>query len=398
MAAVKWFSTIALKSGVDEAVDVLSLPMAERLGEDPDLLVAFVAPTYRDRWPDLAGKLLARFPAAALVGCTAGGVIGAGREIERQAAISLTGAVLPGVDVTPFQVSPRAVPPADSGPAAWHQALGVAPARDPSFVVLTDPFTCDTERLLAGLDAAYPGSVKVGGLASGGRQPGQAALFLRDRVLGGGVAGVALSGDLVVETVVAQGCRPIGNPMFVTRAQRNVIYQLDGRPATAVLEELFAAISDEDRALVRQALFLGIVMSDGRSQYGPGDFLVRNVVGADPDAGAIAVGAVVEQNEVVQFHVRDARTSAADLTGLLSRVREGAGGVPPEGALQFSCVGRGAGLYGRPNHDVESLQEELGPVPVGGFFCNGEIGPVQGRTFLHGYTSSFALFRSRRRN
>ena len=395
---MKWFSTIAVRSGVDEAVDVLSLPLADRLGDDPDLLIAFVSPTYRDRYEELAAKLHARFPNAALVGCSAGGVIGAGREIERQAAISLTGAVLPGVDVTPFHVAPRAFPAAESGPEDWVHATGVEPDRNPSFVLLTDPFTCDAERLLRGLDGAYPESVKVGGVASGGRQPGQSALFFGERVLPGGVVGVALSGDLLVETVVAQGCRPIGTQMFVTRAQRNLIYQLDGRSATAVLEELFTSLSEEDRALMRQSLFLGIVMSDGRAVYGPGDFLVRNLVGADPDAGAIAVGAIVEQNEVVQFHVRDARTSASDLSGLLSRSREASGGKAPDGALLFSCLGRGAGLYGRPNHDIEAFQEEIGPVPVGGFFCNGEIGPVQGRTFLHGYTSSFALFRSRGRN
>lgn len=392
---MKWFSSLALQSGVDEAVDMLSLPIADRLGEEPDLLVLFAAPNYRESFAELTGKLQARFPKAALVGCSAGGVIGAGREVERQAAISLVGAKLPGVTVKPFHVPPRGVPAAEAGADAWHRLLGVAPDADPQFVVLTDPFTCDAERLLRGLDGAYPGAGKVGGVASGGRQPGQAALFCGGKVVSGGAVGVSLAGDLRLETVVAQGCRPIGHPMFATRVQRNLVYQLDGRPATAVLEELFGTLPEADKKLVRQSVFLGIVMNDGNNEYRQGDFLVRNIVGADPDAGAIAVGAVLDDNAVVQFHVRDARTSAADLDDLLERVR--AGDAPaPDGALLFSCVGRGAGLYGRPNHDLELFQERLGPVPVGGFFCNGEIGPVHGRTFLHGYTSCFGLFRPKR--
>lgn len=391
---MKWFSTLALRSGVDEAVDVLSVPLADQLGDDPDLLVVFAAPTYREHFADLAEKLHDRFPSAALIGCSAGGVIGAGREVERQPAISLVGATLPGVTVTPFHVPPRNIPAADADLAEWERALGVAPAAEPQLVLLTDPFTCDVDRLLRGLDTHYPRAGKVGGVASGGREPGQSTLFYEGRVVPGGAVGVALCGDVSLETVVAQGCRPIGNPMFATRVQRNVIYQLDGRPATAVVEELFASLSEEDRALVRQSLFLGIVMADGYAEYRHGDFLVRNIVGADPDAGAIAVGAVVDENAVVQFHVRDARTSAEDLDNLLGRV--GDGDDPAKGALMFSCVGRGAGLYGRPNHDLDALQARLGPIPVGGFFCNGEIGPVHGKTFLHGYTSCFGLFRPKR--
>ena len=174
---MRWFSTLALRSGVDEAIDVLSLPLADQLRGDPDLLVAFVAPNYREQFAELAEKLQARFPKAVLLGCSAGGVIGAGREVEREAAISLVGAVLPGVKVTPFHVPPRGCPAPDAGADAWHKLLGVKPEEDPQFIVLTDPFTCDAERLCTGLDTAYPGAEKVGGIASGGRQPGQAALF-----------------------------------------------------------------------------------------------------------------------------------------------------------------------------------------------------------------------------
>jgi small ligand-binding sensory domain FIST len=200
-----------------------------------------------------------------------------------------------------------------------------------------------------------------------------------------------LSGDVAVDTVVAQGCRPIGDPMFVTRSERNVIHELDGRRAAVVLQDLFARAPAEDKALFRSSLFLGVVMREDCQEYGHGDFLIRNVLGVDPRSASIVVGAAVRDSMVVQFHLRDARTSSEDLRALLSRY-EGR----PAGALLFSCLGRGRGLYGTPDHDSALFAERVGPVPLGGFFCNGEIGPVHGTTFLHGYTSAFGLFRPRR--
>jgi len=234
----------------------------------------------------------------------------------------------------------------------------------------------------------------VHGVASGGRQPGSHALYLGDAVHRAGLVGVALSGNLAVDTIVAQGCRPIGEPMFVTAADRNVIRGLDGRPPLAVLEALHERLDPRDRQLARHSLFLGIVMKEDRVEYHQGDFLIRNLVGIDPTSGALAIGALVESGAVVQFHLRDATTSAEDLTALLRRHR-GAATTPVQGALLFSCLGRGQFLYGHPDHDSAAFRAELGAVPLGGFFCNGEIGPVHGTTFLHGYTSAFALFRGR---
>ena len=180
--------------------------------------------------------------------------------------------------------------------------------------------------------------------------------------------------------------------MFITRADRNILYSLDDQPAMAALQAVMNGLCPTDRSRARESLFVGLVVDPARQAYGPGDFLIRNLVGLDPRSGALMVGARLKPHSVVQFHVRDARSSAADLEGLL---RRRAGGRAPAGALLFSCLGRGRGLYGVPDHDLGVIRAEVGPVPVGGMFCNGEIGPVQGRVCLHGYTSAIALFSPR---
>jgi small ligand-binding sensory domain FIST len=262
--------------------------------------------------------------------------------------------------------------------------------------MLADPFTTQTEKLVQCLDGAFPDRVKVGGLASGGTQPGENALFLGDKVTQLGLVGVALSGNIEVEAIVAQGCRPVGNPMFVTRAKDNLVLELDGRSPAELLEQLYGELSAADRSLFRMSLFVGLVMREDETEYAQGDFLVRNLVGLDEESGALSVAADVSDVRIIQFHLRDASTSAADLDRSLTSYAAHSRPTAPAGALMFSCLGRGQHLYGEPDHDSRMFRQHLGPVPLGGFFCNGEIGPVRARTYLHGYTSSFGIFRPAR--
>lgn len=376
---MRWGSAASTAPDLAAAVDEASAVVREALaGAVPDLAVAFVSPHHAAAYADLPGLVRAALGGGLLLGCSAGGVIGGGRELEDQPGLSLTAATLPDVVVTPFHLD---------APARLPVAAGEAP----SFILLPDPFTFDVDELLHLLDATCPGSSVIGGLASGGRAPGANALYLGQTVHRRGMVGVALTGDVAVDTIVAQGCRPIGEPMFVTRSERNVIHELDGRRAGAVLQELYDGSGADDRALFRQSLFLGIVMREDRQEYRHGDFLIRNVMGIDGKTGALVVSALVRDGMVVQFHLRDARTSDADLDEMLERYR----GVPA-GALLFSCLGRGKQLYGAPDHDTAAFRRRTGEVPLGGFFCNGEIGPVHGTTYLHGYTSAFGLFRPRR--
>jgi small ligand-binding sensory domain FIST len=355
-------------------------------GAAPDLVACFLAAERAPETPELVERLRAAFPRAALFGCSARSVIGGGRELEDGPGVALLAASLPGVEVRPFQLGPEAT-------RGLARAIGCAPGDGSQLLLLADPWSADVESLLVGLDAELPGALRAGGLASGGEGPGTSALVAGDSVRRDGVVGLALRGALRIDTLVAQGCRPIGQPMFVTRCRGQLLEAVDGRPPLEVLNELFAAAPPEDQALFRHSLFLGLEMRPERESYERGDFLIRNLVGADPESGALAIAALLREREVVQFHLRDARSAAADL---LERAARYAHGGEARGALLFSCLGRGRQLYGEADHDSRVFRERVAEVPIGGFFCNGEIGPIEGRSFLHGYTSAFAIFREDR--
>ena len=392
---MKWASAISELPELDGALAQCADAIRRQLGEPPQLAVAFVSPHYQPDYERVGPRLRELLDAGHIFGCSGGGIIGAGMEVEQRPALSVTAAALPGVDVTPFHLGGDSLPDLDAGPDAWQDLLDVAESDDPQFVLLADPFSFPAQNLIMGLDFAFPRAAKIGGLASGAQRPGDNALFLDAATYDTGAIGLALRGNILVDTVVAQGCRPIGQPMRITVSRRNILGELDGHPPVAVLQNLYRAMPERDRQLMSHSLFLGVVMDELLDQPGPGDFLIRNVVGMDQRTGSLSIGEMLKEGQLVQFHLRDADTSAQDLTIVLERyaVENRENRVP--GALLFSCLGRGQYLYGRPNHDTDVFRDKLGQVPLGGFFCNGEIGPVGGTTFLHGYTSSFGLFRSR---
>ncbi len=393
---MRWASTVSDEPRLEAAIDAAAASIVAQLdGQRPDLVVVFVSAHHQDTYARVPELIAARCAPRLLIGCSAGGVIGGGREVEERPGLSLTAAVLPDVELTPVHVESDEIPAPGADLVSWERLMKVPVARAPHFLLLPDPFSFDAESFLRGLDHAYPASRKIGGLASGAREPGVNALFLGEDIHREGLVGVGLTGNIEVDTVVAQGCRPIGAPMFITRCQGNALWELDGRPALDVLRELFERLPPADQQLARHALFLGIVMSEDEQEYRQGDFLIRNLIGMDSQRGALLVGAPLHTNAVVQFHLRDAATSAADVEQLLGRYGSDRGGGRPAGALLFSCLGRGMHLYGHPDHDTEVFRRHVGEVPLGGFFCNGEIGPVHGTTFLHGYTSAFGLFRGR---
>ena len=392
---MKWASAISELSTLQEALEQCAASIRDQLGEAPQLAVAFVSPHYQQDYASVGPMLSELLGAGHTFGCSGGGIIGAGLEVEQRPALSVTAAALPGVDIEAFHLDGDKLPDLDAGPDKWTELLGVSEDQEPQFVLLADPFSFPVQNLIMGLDFAYPRAAKIGGLASGAQRPGDNALFLDGEVHGSGAIGLALHGNITVDTVVAQGCRPIGDPMRITSSQRNILGELDGKPPMAVLQDLFRTLSERDRQLMGHSLFLGVVMDEFIDTPVQGDFLIRNVVGMDQRTGALAIGEMLKEGQLVQFHLRDADTSAQDLTFVLERYAAENRENEVPGALLFSCLGRGEYLYGRPNHDTDIFRDKLGQVPLGGFFCNGEIGPVGGTTFLHGYTSSFGLFRSR---
>jgi small ligand-binding sensory domain FIST len=390
---MKWCSVLSAAPDTSRALDEVGGRVREGLaGEAPDLLLAFLSPDHDFR---AVNDALARaFPGAVILGASARSVIGAGRELEEETGFAVAAARLPGVQLRPFHLRNEELPDGAEAPDAWRERLGFAHGARPSFVLLADPFSCDAEALVAGLDASFPAAPKIGGLASAGNGPGGNRLLCSGRIETQGAVGVALDGEIEVDTIVAQGCRPIGNPLFVTRAREQLLFELDGRKPADVLQALFDAAGERDRELFRTSLFLGIEMKEALSEYHQGDFLVRNLAGLDARSGALVVGAQLHDGQVVQFHLRDAQTSAHDLEERLTRYRGALAALPSQaGALLFSCLGRGQALYGEADHDSAAFARHLGRIPLTGFFCNGEIGPVEGRTFLHGYTSAFGIFR-----
>jgi len=394
---MKWTSAISEQSDLEQAVEECASEIQERLENDaPDLAVTFVSPQHQPDYDRVVSLVRQRLGSSTVVlGCSGGGIIGNGQEVEQRPALSITAAVLPGVEIVEFHLEGDGLPDLDAAPDAWQDLVHVTPDEDPQFVMLADPFSFPVPNLLVGLDYAFGRSAKIGGLASGAQQRGGNVLFLGGQVFRSGAVGVALHGNITVDTVVAQGCRPVGQPMRITKCAGNTLAELDGRQPMTVLKDLFQSSGDRDRELMRTSLFLGVLMDDMLDDPRQGDFLIRNVVGMDDSSGVLAIGENLKEGQLVQFHLRDAQTSTDDLTAVLERYAVENRENQAQGALLFSCLGRGEYLYGRPNHDADLFQEKLGSVPLGGFFCNGEIGPVSGTTFLHGYTSSFGIFRAK---
>ena len=354
-----------------------------------DLACVFFSAHHAARADLLAHVLTGMLRPSLLIGCSGEGVIAGAEELETAPAITVWAAVLPDVNLHPLR----------SSFSPTHDRLHLAgwpepEVEDASFLLLADPFTTPVQDILGFLEERYPGAKAVGGLAGGGQEAGMNRLVLNDQVFDGGLVGVRLSGAVDIRPVISQGCRLIGDRFVVTKAERNLIHELGGVPALERLEAVFESLTDEDRQRAHRALHLGIVIDEHRNRFERGDFLIRNLLGADRTTGTVAIGDVVQEGQTVQFHLRDAESATDDLNSLLATDRA-EHRRPPLGALMFSCCGRGRGLFGRPNHDVAVTMERLGPIPIAGFFAQGEIGPIGNRNFLHGYTASLALFSER---
>ena len=351
----------------------------------PSLAVLFASAHFFGSAEALAAALAEETGPLPLIGCVAEGVAGGAREVESGPAVSLWLAA----DLGPVETFAMDYVRTTSGGAYGGYRFGPGPGG--VHLMICDPFTFPARDLLAHLNQHVPGAVVMGGMASGGLALRQSRLFLDGRVLRHGAVGAHLPGA-EVHPLVAQGCRPVGNPYTITGADGNLIVELGGRPPLARLQELATALSGRERELLAQGVHVGLVIDEYQAEPGQGDFLIRGVVGADSESGAIAVGDEVEAGQTVQFHVRDARSADEDLRRILEREVAALGGRRAAGALLFTCNGRGSRLFPEPDHDAGLLAAMLGEVPMAGFFCAGEIGPVGGQNFLHAFTASIALF------
>lgn len=385
---MRFAASIAAASDLRQAVDRLLVPIDARVTPgDVDLALLFATGHYEDDLDDAVDKIGQFFPNATMIGCTAEGTIGGQKELERVPSLSLLAATLPDVHVHPFHLGQAEFERMDS-PPDWERMVGVSPESRPTFVVLGDPFRFAILEFVEELNVVYPGAPVIGGLASAGRMPRENRLWVSGDVHHEGVVGIALSGRVNVQTVVSQGCRPIGRPYVVTRADRNVIRELGGKPALEQLHETLVGLDARDDKLARESLFLGRVIDEYKDHFTRGDFLIHNIIGVDRETGAMGIAGLARVGSTVQFHVRDADSADEDLRAMLAPHQGG----HFEGAMLFGCNGRGTQMWPEPHHDIRVLHEVLGDVPTAGFFCGGEFGPIGGKNFVHGFTASIALF------
>lgn len=361
----------------------------EALGGSPDLAFLFFSPHHVKSADRLAAEACELLGTENLLGCSGESIVGTGREVEEAPAMSVWLARWPGARILPMHLEFERT--AEGGALeGWpDEAIGEWPA-DTFLLVLGEPFSFPADFLLERMNEDRPGVPVVGGMASGAPEPGENRLLFGRETLVEGAVCALVSGGVRLRTVVSQGCRPIGKHFVVTKAERNVIYELGGKPALLQLREIFSSLPTREQLLVQKSLHVGRVVSEYQDRFEQGDFLVRNVVGIDPNSGAVAIGDYIRPGQTVQFHVRDEEAADGELRQLLSAASQKV--QLAAGALLFSCNGRGTRMFSHPHHDAAAIHRACGNIPLAGFFAQGEIGPIGRQNYIHGFTASIALF------
>ncbi len=334
-------------------------------------------------------RVHARIPL--LTGCSSTALVCGDREIESATGIVLALYSLPGAELKGFRFTQEQIEEAN-GAVYWHLETGVEPKRTNGWLAFIDPFHLDAESWLRSWNEAYSPLPVFGGLASGTLSEQTTQVYLNGDVFEEGGVAVSVGGDVKLSGVISQGCTPIGETWTLTRVEQNLIHQIANRPAYTVLADTVQKLSPADQQKARGNLLIGLVVNEYLEDFHRGDFLVRNLIGGDPNSGVLAVGALPRAGQTIQFQRRDAAAATEDMGELLARSKKELGGATIYGGCLCSCNGRGKNLFGTPDHDAVLVQKEFGPIGLAGFFCNGEIGPVGKKSFLHSYTASLALF------
>jgi small ligand-binding sensory domain FIST len=374
------------------AADEVIADLATSGLQKPSVLFVFLTADHTAEAEEVLQRLDEAVSPQTVIGASAEGVIGKDQELEREAGLAVLAADLGGASVKSFHI----------GRDDWRKMLMEEDAlgetigyggQTRALIGFGDPYSTPLRQLLEKLEAIGPQLPLIGGMASSARSPGENLLIRDDQVFDQGFVGLSLSGAIDVQTVVSQGCRPVGHPIVVTRAHENVIEQIAGRPALEVLQEIVNSMSNDEQQLLKNGLFIGRAIDEYREGWSRGDFLVRNVMGMEQATGGIGITDMVRVGQTVQFHVRDAVTAEEDLRLLLAEQKKQ---DAPAGALLFNCNGRGTRMFSKPCHDISATRAMFPQTPVAGFFAAGELGPVGRRNFIHGHTASFALFRPRK--
>lgn len=353
--------------------------------------LVFMSPKYFPDAKQILEILQVHAQIPLLAGCSSQSLIVGEEEVENNAGLTLALYAMPGADVKAIHFAQEQVEEAN-GPGYWRLQTGVEPDQTNGWLVFIDPFHLDSETWLRTWNEAYAPLPVMGGLASGDYSEQLTQVYLNNEVFEEGGVAISIGGDVKLAGVTSQGCTPIGDTWTLTKVDENIIHEIGNRPAYEVLAETFNGLTPEEQKSARGNLFIGLVVNEYLDEFHRGDFLIRNLLGADPNSGSIAVGALPRLGQTVQFQRRSAAAATEDMNELLARTKRNLGDATIYGGCLCSCNGRGQNMFGKPNHDAQMVQQRLGPLGLAGFFCNGEIGPIGERNFLHGYTASLALF------
>jgi small ligand-binding sensory domain FIST len=370
------------------AVDQILRRAVQEFGVQVDLAFVYASHHHRPWFDRHIAELHQRLNCRCWLGCTGEAIVGTGLEIEERPALSVWLARCPQGELLPMRLEFSRT---SDGAAivGWPKGLLDQATPESALIMLAEPFSFPADYALQQLNDDRPDLLVLGGMASGATQPSENQLYLDGQVHSSGAVAVLLSG-ITMHSIVSQGCRPIGEPLVITRADQNVIFELGGKPALRQLRETLNQLPNHEQQMVQQGgIHVGRVVNEYQDRFEPGDFLVRNVTGFDPDQGALAIGDFVRPGQTIQFHIRDEGTASDELRQLLTRA---ATRHAPQGALLFTCNGRGTRMFSQEHHDASMIQQCLGNIPLAGFFAQGELGPVGGKNFVHGFTASVALF------
>lgn len=380
-------------NGMDEAglADWARRLRARLPAGEVSLGLVFMSPKYFSDAEQVLEILRLHAQIPLLIGCSGGGLVANAEEVENATGLVLALYSLPGATLKAVRFTQEQVEAAE-GRTYWPVETGIAPEKVNGWITFLDSFHFDGESWLKSWNENYAGQPVFGGLASGAYPEPLAQLYLDGEVFEDGGVALAVGGGVTVDGVISQGCTPIGEPWTLTRVDQNLIRNIANRPAYTVLAETVQNLSPEDQRKAQGNLHIGLAVNEYLEEFHRGDFLVRNLLGGDPNSGILAVGALPRMGQTIQFQRRDAAAASEDLNELLTRKKSLLAGRETYGGALFCCNGRGKNLFGRPSHDSQLVQAHFGPGGLAGFFCNGEIGPISNRNFLHGFTAAFALF------
>ena len=369
------------------AEQALASALAPLSGVRPDLVCVFVSGGAPKATKAALMRAAELSGAHTTIGCGAHGVMAAGHGIESAGGVSVWAAVLPGVSIRGFHL--EVLPTADS-----VAILGMPVSRpdDVVGVLLTDPWSFPVDEFVARSDEALGSLPLVGGVASGAAGAGETCLLIDGQVRTRGAVGVVLGGALEVHTLVSQGCKPIGHPMTVTRAEGEDIYEIAGRQAFTAAKETISDLPDSEQVKAVRGLKLGIAVDEYTHEHAQGDVHVRRIVSANHETGSISVGEALAVGSTVQFLLRDSDAAHTDLAEVLDAFRRTVGLEGLAGALVFSCNSRGRGMFANPDHDVHAIRDGLGIENVAGFFAAAEIAPLHGHNHVHGHAATVLAF------